>query len=109
MVQENPPEPLIIDPDDELGQVQKGASNMVARALILWAVRWTIGFGLIWAITSWTGRFDWLWVAGLIVAGLSLATTLYWQVALARQASRTKAKLQELEELVAEMDEDDRP
>ena len=77
MVQEMPPEGgMQIDPDEELPAMQRSFAGLIKRSLILWAIRWTLGFLIIWAVTAWSGRFEWLWTAGLIVAAISLVTTL---------------------------------
>lgn len=52
----------------------------VKRRLLLWAVRWTLGFAAIGLITRLRPGLAWLWWAGGLLALISLAITLglYW-------------------------------
>ncbi len=77
------------------------------RGLIVWTMRWTIGFTIIWATTAWTGRFDWLWWAGAAVAATSLAWTAWLRLVVARKITRLNHKLDELDDILAELPEID--
>lgn len=69
--------------------------RMIARRLLLWVIRWIIGFALIWAVTAWTGRFGWLWLAGFIVAILSLMVTLGAQAFVSRRLGKADHRFAE--------------
>ena len=98
MVQEVPPEGGIsFDPNEELPQIRENFSELIKRAIITWTIRWVIGFAIIWAVTAMTGRFDWLWVAGIVVAGVSLMFTLATHVIIQRKFASITAKAAELE------------
>lgn len=94
---------------DQVADVDTQVSYHVFRALVTWTIRWTIGFGLIWAVTALTGRFDWLWTAGLIVAALSLVLTLVFRVLMVRKVRETQMKLDKLTRLIEEQEREDRP
>ena len=94
---------------DEIHAVEDTLSYHIFRAVVGWTVRWIIGFGLIWAITAWTGQFDWLWTAGVIVALISLATILAFRIWFYRKTRQTEMKLDQLTRLVAEQEREDRP
>lgn len=81
----------------ELDRLQTRTSELVTHALVLWVIRWTLGCALIWAITSWTGRFDWLWTAGIVVAFISLVVTISFKVFFVRKIGETVARLQTLD------------
>lgn len=97
------------DARDELREVETSLSYHIFRALIGWAIRWTIGFGLIWAITAWTGRFDWLWTAGIIVALISLATILFFRIWFFQKTQATQLKLDQLAQLIEEQEAESGP
>ncbi|MHA3916256.1 hypothetical protein [Halovulum sp. GXIMD14793] len=40
---------------DQMAQFDTDLQQSTRRSLIIWAIRWLIGFGLIWTITAWTG------------------------------------------------------
>ena len=109
MVQEVPPEGgMQIDPDEELPAMQRGFADLIKRSLILWAIRWTLGFLIIWAVTAWSGRFEWLWTAGLIVAAISLVTTLGAHFFMQRKFASVEQSRQRLEAELADLDRDEK-
>ena len=94
---------------DQVVDVETDASGQVRRALFLWAFRWAIGFGLIWAVTAWTGRFGWLWTAGLILAALSLILTLAFRILILRKAQAAQMKLDDLTRLLEQQERNGGP
>ena len=82
--------------------MDRSFSTLVKRAVFLWVIRWTIAFAAIWGVTSWTGRYEFLWTLGLIIATASLAGTLLAQWILARKFARTREKMDRLETVLRE-------
>ena len=90
----------------DVDAIGANVSALVTRAVIMWAIRWTIGFALIWAITAWTGRFGWLWTAGIVVAGLSLAITVAFQIFFARKLRETHAQLDRMNQALDDYEDE---
>lgn len=88
---------------DVLTALDAVISTETRRALIIWALRWTIGFAIIWAVTAWTERFDWLWWVGAVVAGTSFAWTVWLRLLVGRRVTRLNHKLDELDDILAEL------
>lgn len=88
----------------EAAIAEVGVEYQTTRALVLWAVRWTIGFAIIWAITAWTGAYSWLWTAGFIVAVLSLVVILAMRILFQNRLRSTHAKTDELNKTLDEFD-----
>ncbi len=96
MVQDDLPPQLLDDMADDLDVVKRNFSRNIQETFLKWAIRWMIGFGLIWAVTAATGRFSWLWSLGIIVALASLAFNVGANFLLRqrlRQARDTRDKL----------------
>lgn len=76
------------------------------RRVTMWAVRWVIGFALIaFAVQQWPSA-TWLWWAGAAVAGLSLVSMLVMQVVLMRKAAGVQEKLEGLDRMVEEIEDE---
>jgi membrane protein YdbS with pleckstrin-like domain len=60
----------------ELDEMREALAGSVRRRLILWAVRWVLGFAAIAALVHFYPTFTWLFWAGAAVAALSLVVTL---------------------------------
>ena len=82
----------------QIDEIDRGLTYHLARALIGWAIRWTIGFGLIWAITAWTGRYEWLWTVGIVVAGAFLILVLGFRIWMHVQSKRGRRLLDKIAE-----------
>lgn len=90
---------------DELDRIEGDFNTLARRAAIMWAIRWAIGFLMIWAITAWTGKYDWLWTFGYIVAALSLGFTILAQWLISRKVARTREKMAKLQDALDEEDD----
>lgn len=69
----------------------------VKRALILWVIRWVIGFLLIWFITGVSGGLSWLWWVGVIGAIGSLVATMALKRRMSRKLDRLNEAFDDLE------------
>ena len=78
----------------------------VKRALILWIVRWVIGFLLIWFITGVSGGLGWLWWVGIGFAMLIPVTAMASQWFVSRKLRQAESALAELEEAIGELEQD---
>lgn len=76
----------------------------VKRALILWVVRWIIGFLLIWFITGVSGGLRWLWWVGIIAAIGSLVATMALKRRMSRKLDRLNGAFDDLERTLTEDD-----
>ncbi|GJM02443.1 MAG: hypothetical protein DHS20C08_09440 [Rhodomicrobium sp.] len=74
-------------------------SRFLISKLALWAIRWVIGFGLIWLVVSYYPDYSWLWWAGCLLAALSLAVIIVSTYILNR-------KLGEITEKIAAIDDE---
>lgn len=72
-------------------------ADVVRGRIVMWAIRWTIGFGIVWAVTSWTGQYYWLWIAGAVVAVISLAINVGFLWFMNQQFSQTADRVTDLE------------
>ena len=86
MVQETPlDDGMRLSPEERLPSMQRNFSALMARVLYRWCLRWAVGFALIWAVTNVTGRFDWLWPLGIVVAAITLTFTFGAQIMIRRK------------------------
>ena len=102
------------DIDSTRAEVQDALESMgdkflaqTNRALVMWAIRWSIGFAIIWAVTSWTGQFDWLWTAGIVVAVATLVFTLAMRWVIAHKINNVRERKQQLDDMLAELNEEE--
>ncbi len=93
---------------DKLEEVRDKTRQFVKRRLLFWAVRWTIGFLIIWVIVHYYPSTYWLWGAGAFVALLSLSVILGSFFFLEHKLKTTNNKVQDLEELLKEEEERER-
>jgi hypothetical protein len=56
------------DEDGELGSlthdldhIRSDTTSFLKQRLVMWAVRWCIGFAIIWVVVSFWPNLDWLW------------------------------------------------
>lgn len=67
------------------------------KRLVLWAIRWSVGFVLIFLTTSLTGGYFWLWTVGIVTCAMSmliLVGIFGASIANLKRASRKVANLQ---------------
>lgn len=88
----------------ELEAHAAGFAPSLKRGLIMWAIRWLIGFGLIaLAVKIWPS-ITWLWWVGAAVAGVSLLSMLVMQWVLQRKAISIRKQLGELDRIVEDLE-----
>ena len=81
----------------ETAEAGLGWSAFLRRRLLLWALRWLIGFSGIFLVTHFYPGLAWLWWAGAGLALLSLCWLFAAQRLLARKFARAEAAGDELE------------
>ena len=91
-----------IDPANEVADLKANYDQHFRRGMKLWAIRWTIGFGVIWAVTGYTGDHAWLWIAGIAVASLSLTVNIGMKLSLDRKVREAEQKKAELDRAIRE-------
>ena len=82
---------------DELEVLQQDMTAFFKRGIVLWAVRWTIGFAIIGVVVSFNPQWRWLWWVGIGFAALTPFMTLVSREILRRQVRRTEKALADLE------------
>lgn len=89
------------DPDENLRAELASLDGMVDRTfrrfLTMWAIRWTIGFALVWWITTSYEGWFWLWYAAGAIALSSLFFTVYMTRRASARVREVDDKLRELE------------
>lgn len=86
----------------ELNLLRQDANRFVGRRIVMWAVRWVIGFAVIGAVTYFNEGFDWLWWAGLGLAGTSLVLMLVMHWLMARKLAGVQGDLDRLDAIIKE-------
>ncbi len=94
-------------PYNELDTVRDETTSFIGQRIMFWAVRWTIGFLIIWAIVSYYPNLFWLWWAGIAVAALSLAILLVGEIWMKREIDKTEARVQDLKAEIAKASKED--
>ena len=60
----------------DIAEVRSDLRIFVKRRMFTWAVRWAIGFGVIWVTVTYFPNLSWLWGAGGVLAFVSLVSIL---------------------------------
>lgn len=86
----------------ELNQLRQETKRFVGKRIVMWAVRWAIGFAVIGAVTYFYEGLDWLWWAGLGLAGTSLVLmfTMHW--VMSRKLAGVQGDLDRLDAMIKE-------
>ena len=84
------------DLQDELADINRDAVLNIRQRLIMWVIRWTIGFGLIWLLVWNWPQLSWLWWVGGIVAATSLVFYLGAYLWMSKQLDRAGERLENL-------------
>lgn len=85
-----------------LDEVAATFSHSVKRRLIMWCVRWTIGFGIIALVVRFWPALSWLWWVGAGVAVLSLALTVTMSWVVHRRVGMVRRAVIDVERLAAQ-------
>lgn len=93
----------------ELDALRAGTTTFMRQRLVMWALRWIIGFALIAVIVWYHPDYSWLWWVGAIVALLSLAILLIGQRVLARKFDQTDHRIDKAESEIRSLDDDTKP
>ncbi len=93
---------------DDIDSVQSQTTAFLKQRLILWVVRWTVGFALIWwAVSQWP-QLDWLWWFGGIVAAASLTLIVLSGWLLQRRISKGTERIHDLQHKIQELEREQR-
>jgi hypothetical protein len=87
---------------DDLDQIRSDTTSFVKQRLVMWAVRWCIGFAIIWVVVSFWPNLDWLWWAGATVALASLAFLLLSRWFISRRLDRTSSLIGQAKRKISE-------
>jgi len=93
------PARLPIDESDEIGSE---FASFFKRRIVMWAVRWTIGFALTGVLVSFRPEYEWLWwiTGGLALVSLLLLLLGQWLVQ--RKLAQTTTKIDDVNAIVRE-------
>ena len=91
----------------ELNELAASFDGSIRRRLILWVVRWTLGFVAIAVAVQWRPRLAWLWWAGAIVAFISLLTLILVHVVARRRVELARERIAEYHRLATSNEQED--
>ncbi len=92
----------------EFDQLRADSATFIKQRLIIWAIRWTIGFALIFVIVAYWPSLSWLWWAGGIVALASLVFLLAGQWFIGSRIDRTTDRVRKAEAEIREIERAER-
>jgi membrane protein implicated in regulation of membrane protease activity len=85
--------------------MREALTGSVKRRLLLWGVRWTLGFAAIAVAVHFYPTLTWLYWAGAGVAAVSLVVTLSIHAFAQRRLDFGKRRLDEYERIAREAEE----
>lgn len=88
----------------ELRSLDDGLAAFLRRRLLFWAIRWTIGFALTWAVVTAWPHLSWLWWVAGVTALLSLAAMIVTDVIIKRKIRQTTRRIADARATVAEFE-----
>ena len=89
---------------DDPDRIEGDFNTLARRAAVMWALRWSIGFLMIWVITAWTGQHAWLWTFGLVVAAVSLGVSILAQWLISKRVAQSREKMARLQHALRDED-----
>lgn len=90
---------------EELQSLRRGWSAFAGRRLVLWLIRWTIGFTLIGLVAALCPEMSWLWWVGIGFAILTPFTAMACQWLVSRKIREAETALADLEETMPELED----
>jgi hypothetical protein len=82
----------------ELSELAGSLAGSIRRRLILWVVRWVLGFTAIAVAVQWRQSLSWLWWVGAIVAFISLVMLITLHAVSRRRVEFAQQRLAEHED-----------
>ena len=90
----------------DLDSLENETNRFMRIRFVFFLIRWTIGFLIVWWITTRWPDLVWLWWPAVIVASLSLFMLLFGQRWIDMRLRQTRAKIDQMEKSVQDLDED---
>ncbi|MDH3595231.1 MAG: hypothetical protein OEU09_18710 [Rhodospirillales bacterium] len=90
----------------ELEALRGETDRFLTKRLVLWAIRWIIGFAIIAAVDYFFDGVGWLWWAGGALAATTLILMLVMHWIMARKYAEVQGKLDELNDAIRASGED---
>jgi hypothetical protein len=81
----------------QLDELRASFAGSAKRSVILWAVRWTLGFAAIGVAVYFRPQWAWLWWAGAGVAALSLVVMLSMRFFTLRRIDAAQRRIRDYE------------
>ncbi len=91
---------------EELRSLRRGWSGFSCRRVVLWLIRWTIGFAFIGLFAALFPGMSWLWWVGIGFAMLTPVTAMASQWLVSRKLRQVESALAELQEAMGELEQD---
>jgi hypothetical protein len=73
-------------------EINNGVMRYGKLKFVIWLIRWTIGFTVIYFITLYYPSFSWLWTLGISVASFSLFLMIYLIFRVKKKMHKIKEK-----------------
>ncbi len=83
--------------ENELKSLESSFDVSIKRKLLLWVVRWIIGFAIIAVVTSYFPGVSWLWYVGIAIAIISLIAIFAAKSILSRRFRIARSTIESLQ------------
>ena len=87
----------------ELAAMSAGLSQSLKRRLVLWTVRWLIGFAIVAAVVHFWPSASWLWWASAAIAALSLVSLVTMHFVVQRRLGAVQVRAAEVDLLAQQV------
>lgn len=94
----------IEDSREELRSLKESSDSFLTRRIVLWVIRWIIGFAIIGIVVYFKPGWSWLWWVGLGFAVITPISALLSKIFLDRKLRQVQSTLAELERSIDDAD-----
>lgn len=85
---------------EELFQIQESSNKFIKKRLILWVIRWVIGFSIIGVVVHYNENLAWLWWVGIGFALITPILSFFTQKYVNKKLMETHEKIQHLDDAI---------
>jgi len=89
---------------EPLDFARQDLDTSLKKRLIMWAIRWIIGFVIIWLITAYYPQASWLWLVGIVTASAFLVFVLAGSWMLKRRFEMAETRISRAEQEIRELE-----
>ena len=90
----------------DLDSLETEANRFMRVRFVLFFVRWTIGFLILWWVTTRWPDLSWLWWPAVIVAAISFILLLLSRRWIGRKLGKTRETIDQAEQSIREIEDD---